>query len=102
MNSKNTKKNNNGVIKTKPKKVVKKAPAISPQPIPAENQNDLVMRRAKRDRVKALEGSAAKPNVEQFMLNQIVGRLASGVKKRGRNKNTIKFKKVRAAFDSFN
>ncbi|MDR0674853.1 MAG: sigma-70 family RNA polymerase sigma factor [Mycoplasmataceae bacterium] len=62
----------------------------------------LELKRAKHDRVKALEGAVAKPDVSQFELNELIGKLAGDVKKRGRNKNQLKFKKIRTVFDRYN
>jgi hypothetical protein len=64
--------------------------------------DQLETKRAKRDRVKALEGYVVKPDVSQFELNELIGKLAGEVKKRGRNKNQLKFNRVRAVFDRFN
>jgi hypothetical protein len=92
------------VVKTKKNKQKKASvkSKVSTKSKANEISNELVVKRAKHDRVKALEGSVTKAEVSQFVLNEIIGKLASEVKKRGRNKNLIKFKKVRAAFDSFN
>jgi hypothetical protein len=72
------------------------------EPTTEQSSTELEIKRAKHDRVKALEGAVAKAEVSQFVLNELVGKMAGEVKKRGRNKNQIKFKKVRATFDSYN
>jgi hypothetical protein len=115
-----TKKNKKTVSKTKNTKTVKKQPRakvkktkVAPKKKPVEkvvqpkvdnsaSTTELEIKRAKHDRVKALEGAVAKPTVSQFELNALILKLAGEVKKRGRNKNQIKFKKLRAAFDRYN
>jgi hypothetical protein len=106
----NKKVSNRPPIKKTPKKVSKQKPkkvnnliqldAVN-RPID-KAQQELSVKLAKHDRVKALEGAVTKNEVSQLELNAIVEKIARTVKKRGRNKNTIPFKKVRSAFDSYN
>jgi hypothetical protein len=98
----NTKKNKSSQKPKKTKKPIKTKTKVSIKKVDERVPADLEIKRAKHDRVKALEGAVAKPNVSQFELNELIGKLAGDVKKRGRNKNQIKFRKVRAAFDRYN